>query len=217
MERPMNVTIAASHRGGLIGWISGNSKRRTIERGIESLNRNGYHVILVLDDEWGLLGSILRLLLLFGTLGLFTLEEGHIFIGERGRGTITSAHGKPPEPESSWETKTMYEQKENGFDQLIESIGGYNRRTIGIIFAAGIITGTVGGAIFGFLFLILLVLLGFIAVLVAVIVLIARARRGGHSLQRSNPAACPAGQESNAAARPRDQLTFRHWNAAYSQ
>ncbi len=68
----------------------------------------------------------------------------------------------------------MYEQKENGFDQLIESIGGYNHRTIGMIFAAGITTGTVGGAIFGFLFLILLV---FIAVLVAVIVLIARVRR----------------------------------------
>ncbi len=83
MERPMNVTITATRRGGLIGWISGNSKRITIERGIQSLNRNGYHVILVVDDEWGLLGSILRLLLLFGTLGMFTLEPGQIVIGER--------------------------------------------------------------------------------------------------------------------------------------
>ncbi len=83
MERPMNVTISASRLGGLIGFISGNSKRRTIERGIQSLNRNGYHVIMVVDDEWGSLGLILRLLLLIVTLGLFTLEPGHIVIGER--------------------------------------------------------------------------------------------------------------------------------------
>ena len=51
----------------------------------------------------------------------------------------------------------MGEQKENGLDRLIESIGGYNRRTVGIIFAAGIITGTVAGATFGYMFLILLV------------------------------------------------------------
>ena len=108
----------------------------------------------------------------------------------------------------------MYEQKENGFDQLIESIGGYNHRTIGIIFAAGIITGTVGGAIFGFMFLILLV---FIAVLVAVIVLIARARRTDTASSEAtqqpvqpvrNPTPPPAARPTHVPALERRILTI---------
>lgn len=77
-----NVVRRVSYRGGWIGFFTGNSKRRTLERGIQDLNAAGHRVILVEKDEWGWIGKLLSILLLIVTLGLFTFEEGYLVIGE---------------------------------------------------------------------------------------------------------------------------------------
>ena len=81
MNKPFNIVRRVSFRGGLIGLFTGNSKRQTLERGIQQLNSDGYHVVLVEDDDWGLLGKLLSIILLIITLGLFTIEAGFLIIG----------------------------------------------------------------------------------------------------------------------------------------
>ena len=82
MNKPLNIVRRASFRGGLIGLFTGNSKRRTLERGIQQLNFDGYQVVLLEEDNWGLLGRLLSIILLIITLGLFTVEPGYLIIGE---------------------------------------------------------------------------------------------------------------------------------------
>ena len=67
MNRPFNVVRRATTRGGLIGFFSGNSKMRSLERGVQQMNAEGYQVVLVEEDNWGLVGKLLSILLLFVT------------------------------------------------------------------------------------------------------------------------------------------------------
>ena len=82
MNRAINTVRRVTFRGGWIGLLSGNSKMRTLERGIAGLNSTGYRVVTVEDDDWGWLGKFLSILLLVVTLGFFTLEAGYLIIGE---------------------------------------------------------------------------------------------------------------------------------------
>lgn len=82
MNKPFNIVRRASFRGGWIGLFTGNSKMRTLERGLQQLNSDGYQVVLVEEDNWGLLGKLLSIILLIITLGFFTIEPGFLIIGE---------------------------------------------------------------------------------------------------------------------------------------
>ena len=82
MNKPFNIVRRASFRGGLIGLFTGNTKMATLERGIQQLNSDGYQVVLVEEDNWGILGKVLSIILLIITLGLFTIEAGFLIIGE---------------------------------------------------------------------------------------------------------------------------------------
>ena len=82
MNKPLNIVRRASFKGGWISLLQGSSKLRTLDRGIQQLNSDGYEVVLVEDDDWGFLGKLLSIIILFATLGFFTLSEGFLIIGQ---------------------------------------------------------------------------------------------------------------------------------------
>ena len=79
----LNVVRRVSMRGGLLGLLSGESQGKALERVIPQLNRDGYRISFVIDDQWSMLKRILNIFVLVLTLGFFGFSQNVLLIGER--------------------------------------------------------------------------------------------------------------------------------------
>ena len=87
--RKDNKVIRVNFAGGLLGLIFG-SHRGKLQKSIEEENKQGWNYVDSIPDDPNLLLIVLRLLLLFATLGLWTLGAGYILIFERPKHTSNS-------------------------------------------------------------------------------------------------------------------------------
>ena len=69
------------------GWVAKLQGRRNvhaaIQREIESLNADGYRVVWIHPDSWGLLRTLWGFFVWLWTLGFFASQPGILIVGER--------------------------------------------------------------------------------------------------------------------------------------
>lgn len=70
-------------RAGWIGWLSGESQGKALERVVPEMNAAGYRVVFVLADQWNPFKRLFALVLLICTLGFWTITPNLLVIGEK--------------------------------------------------------------------------------------------------------------------------------------
>ncbi len=85
----INKVVRISLAGGLIGMLTTNP-RRALDKRIENENKDGWNAIYFMPHkETNLLVSILQIVLLVVTLGLWTWGAGYFVLFERQRASST--------------------------------------------------------------------------------------------------------------------------------
>ncbi|MCP4820698.1 MAG: hypothetical protein GY883_16020 [Shimia sp.] len=80
--RRENKVVRIDFAGGLIGLLFGRSRGK-IERAVSKHNNDGWKVAEVIQDNPNLAIVLFRTVILFLTLGLWTISSGYLFILER--------------------------------------------------------------------------------------------------------------------------------------
>lgn len=85
MSIKVNKVVRISLSGGIIGWLTTNP-RRALDQRIDAENQQGWNAIQFQPhSDTNLLVAILRMLVLFLTLGLWTWGAGYLILFERNR------------------------------------------------------------------------------------------------------------------------------------
>lgn len=77
-----NKVVRISYSGGLLGILFGSSRGK-LEKVLTEHNRDGWNLAEVVSDNPNVLIWLVRLVLLFLTLGLWTLSTGQLLVLER--------------------------------------------------------------------------------------------------------------------------------------
>ena len=80
--RKVNTVDRIRYSGGLLGLLFGSSKGKLNDRA-EEMNKNGWNLHFIHGDNPNLLIWILRILILFVTLGLWTIGSSELLVFEK--------------------------------------------------------------------------------------------------------------------------------------
>ena len=80
--RKVNTVDRIRYSGGLLGLLFGSSKGKLNDR-IEEMNQNGWNLHFIHGDNPNLLIWILRILILFVTLGFWTIGSSELLVFEK--------------------------------------------------------------------------------------------------------------------------------------
>ena len=80
----INKVVRVNFAGGLLGLIFGSSRGK-VESVVQKHNADGWNVAEVISDNPNLALILVRVLLLFLTVGLWTISTGYLFIMEKPR------------------------------------------------------------------------------------------------------------------------------------
>ena len=80
--RKVNTVDRIRYSGGLLGLLFGSSKGKLNDR-VEEMNKNGWNLHFIHGDNPNLLIWILRILILFVTLGLWTIGSSELLVFEK--------------------------------------------------------------------------------------------------------------------------------------
>lgn len=78
----VNAIERLQYSGGLLGMLAG-SARGKLQSKVAEMNREGWHLHFIHPDNPNLLIQILRLLILFLTLGLWTIGSSELLVFEK--------------------------------------------------------------------------------------------------------------------------------------
>ena len=80
--KKQNAVARLNHRGGLIGLIAGSSKGK-LQGKVEEMNQRGWNTYFIHSDQPNILIWLRRFIILFLTLGLWTIGNSELLVFER--------------------------------------------------------------------------------------------------------------------------------------
>ena len=80
--KKQNAVERLNYSGGLIGLISGSSRGK-LQGKVEEMNQRGWNLHFIHADQPNILIWLLRLIILFLTLGLWTIGNSELLVFER--------------------------------------------------------------------------------------------------------------------------------------
>ena len=80
--KKQNAVARLHYSGGLIGLIAGSSKGK-LQGKVEEMNQRGWNLHFIHADQPNILIWLLRFIILFLTLGLWTIGNSELLVFER--------------------------------------------------------------------------------------------------------------------------------------